>query len=178
MSRLAGLLEELRGDWSRPRQALHRGRSNPFLLSCELNHAPASQAELAALPTWVSSDVRDFWAVTRQATLFRDTQYGQWGVEILSPADAFTETRRFRRERAQDFRSGDLVIGRFFGDSDLLIVRCNETRADVGSVCVALPIDPRDEWPIVASSFTEFLERLIATEGDKYWELDHPNSEP
>jgi hypothetical protein len=65
-----------------------------------------------------------------------------------------------------------LVVGRFLGDSDLLVLRCDETAPDVGSTLIALPIDPRGDWPTVARSFREYLERLIAAEGDKYWEVD------
>jgi hypothetical protein len=136
-----------------------------------LDLEPANEEELAGLPAGVSPEVRAFWAVAREAALFKDAQYGQWGVQILSPAAAISKTERYRHQRARDFRSGDLVVGRFFGDSDLLVLRCDEASSDRGSILVALPLDLRSDWPVVARSFREYLEELIATEGDKYWEV-------
>jgi hypothetical protein len=82
MNEIVELLNELRRDWSRPRKAIHRGRPSPFLLVSTFDLRAANTEELAALPTGASSDIRDFWAMARAAELFRDAQYGQWGLQI------------------------------------------------------------------------------------------------
>jgi hypothetical protein len=170
MSRVVELLQELRREWSQPREAIHRGEPSPFPLACSFGPPISDEAEIESLPVRVSRDLRDIWHVAQRAELFKDKQYGQWGIEILSPTDAAVETERQRRERARDFHRSDLVVGRFFGDSDLLVLRCEERSADYGSIRVALPIDPRADWPTIASTFDQFLERLIEAQGDKYWE--------
>ena len=35
---------------------------------------------------------------------------------------------------------------------------------------VALPMDPRADWYAVGSSAAEFLERYLASDGEKFWE--------
>jgi hypothetical protein len=50
------------------------------------------------------------------------------------------------------------------------VLRCDNSDSDFGSVRVALPLDPRADWPQAAASFDEFLERLVTAQGDKYWE--------
>lgn len=39
-----------------------------------------------------------------------------------------------------------------------------------GRIAVALPLDPRTDWPRVAADVPEFLERFAGAEGAKYWE--------
>jgi len=121
----------------------------------------------------IPDDVRAFWLIARSASLFKDQQYGQWGIEILDPQGAIEETNRQILSRPQDFHAQDLVLATFLGDSDLLVISCEAGRAEFGSVLVARPLDPRQDWPLVAVSFADFLERVVGAEGDKYWELQY-----
>lgn len=168
MSAINELIYELKTRWGQPTVAVHRGERCPFLLTCNFASTPAE--ELTRLPIKIPDELREFWSTAREATLFKDQQYGQWGLEILAPTEALNETRRQVVARARDFQISDLVIGRFFGDSDLVIVACDESRPDFGAVTIALPIDKREAWPVVATTFKEFLEKLLEAEGDKYWE--------
>jgi hypothetical protein len=79
-------------------------------------------------------------------------------------------TEKFRAQRARDHAAGDLVVGRFLGDSDLLVVRCAPHAADYGRVVVALPLDPRGEWYEAAGSLEKFFERYEQAHGAKFWE--------
>lgn len=170
MSRVSELVQQLGHEWAEPREAIHRGERSPFLLACTFDPLSAGGADVESLSVPLANGIRDFWAVAQRADLFKDQQYGQWGIEILSPIDAAAETRRQLRERPHDFQPSDLVVGRFFGDSDLIVLRCDNSGSDFGSVRIALPLDPRADWPQVAESFDEFLERLMTAQGDKYWE--------
>ncbi len=121
---------------------------------------------------WVSacpSDLADFWTIASTARLFEDISYGQWGLEILDPQAAATATKKYQSRRHEDFLAGDLVIGKFLGDSDLLIIRCDPACSDFGSILVALPIDRRNEWYKVADSLSSFLDIFIKASGDKVW---------
>lgn len=87
-----------------------------------------------------------------------------------SPDKARLLTDKFREQRTRAYAAGDLVVGEFLGDSDLLIVRCDTTAADYGKVVVALPLDPRGEWYEVAESLGKFFEKYERAHGAKFWE--------
>ena len=63
-----------------------------------------------------------------------------------------------------DFEATDAVVGEFLGDTDVLVLEVN------GGVLVALPLDPRTDWPRVASTLSEFLTPYLQAAGEKYWE--------
>jgi hypothetical protein len=141
----------------------------PMTFACTFSEDAAVESEMAALDYDCPSNLREFWSKARTAKLFEDQQYGQWGLEILSPNQAADVTKRFRTQRVKDFIDGDLVIGQFLGDSDLLIIRCNAAESDFGSILVALPIDPRAGWYKVAESFAIFLDTYAKAGGEKFW---------
>lgn len=154
--------------WSSPKEAFHRGQRCPFLLSCSLDASPATFAEIAELD--VGRDLQDFWRISMGADLFKDEKYGQWGLKILSPSEVIVASDTERRESPGDLNESDFVIGEFYGDSDLLIIDSHRAEQGEYPVLVKLPIDARNEWPLVAESFSDFLERYVASQGDKYWE--------
>ena len=125
---------------------------------------------IKALIPGCPSDLIDLWRTTQSATLFQDVEYGQWGLDLLSPGRSVAATIDFRSKRTKDFLDGDCVVGVFLGDSDLLLVRCDPLQKDYGSVLVALPIDQRQEWYHVATSLSDFLAGYIAARGGKFWE--------
>jgi hypothetical protein len=168
MSNIRQTIDFLRREWAQPREAIHRGEKCPFLLACSFAEPIGGPLEF---PFRLPNDVLEFWHATRHAALFKDQQYGQWGVEMLEPTEALSETSRQVTARPRDFFDSDLVLARFFGDSDLVVLGCNPNQSDYGSVTIALPIDKRSDWPTVASSLGEFLSRLIEAQGDKYWEV-------
>ena len=110
------------------------------------------------------------WDRTSGLRLFEDVTYGQWGLIFWSPDRVITEQKKHIAQKREDFRPGDLIIGEFLGDSDLLVLRCDATAPDFGNVIIALPLDFREEWDIAANSLESFLSQLIAAQGDKFWE--------
>jgi hypothetical protein len=138
---------------------------NPFKVGCSLS-APASIAEVDACWTGgVPDELRRLWSISRSSFLFEDVEYGQWGLALLSPEDAATRTAGFRSARPDDAAPGDIVVGEFLGDLELLVVA-----ADGTGVLVALPLDPRGDWYRAAPSMADFLLRYRESQGDKYWE--------
>jgi hypothetical protein len=166
MSTVSETLAALERDWATPRPAHHRGEATAFLLTCTIDRGGAGAVADLATP----ADLTELWRETSEARLFEDKQYGQWGLVLLSPRAARDLTRSTLAARPADFRAGDLVVGEFLGDADLLVVRCDPSQTDFGRVLVAQPIDPRPDWPIAAPSFSRFLELYAAAEGDKFWE--------
>lgn len=114
--------------------------------------------------------IAHLWDETSGLCLFEDVNYGQWGLILWSPDRVITEQEKRIAQRKEDFRPGDLIIGEFLGDSDLLILRCDATAPDFGNVAIALPLDSREEWYVAANSLESFLSQYIAAQGDKFWE--------
>lgn len=141
----------------------------PMTFSCSFAPDAATRDELAALRCDCPSDLAEFWAVARTARLFEDQQYGQWGLEIVDPEHAADLTDRCQAKRGRDFSEGDLVVGKFLGDSDLLVIRCDSRATDFGSVLAAPPLDPRRDWYKVGESLASFLDNYIRSGGEKFW---------
>ncbi len=114
--------------------------------------------------------IRHLWNKTSGLRLFEDITYGQWGLILWSPAQVITEQEKRITQRKEDFRPGDLIVGEFLGDADLLVLRCDATSAEFGNVAIALPLDSREEWYIATHSLEGFLSQFIAAKGDKFWE--------
>ncbi|MGK3964542.1 SMI1/KNR4 family protein [Sorangium sp. So ce118] len=169
-------LTKLITEWSTPRHARHRGKATPFPLSCSIERPWCSvEQSFAALDLDIRmpADLEDFWHYAISARLFEDTEFGQWGLALLAPCDALARTRLFEGERPADYTVGDLIVGEFLGDSDLLLLRCDPDKADFGRALVALPIDPRRDWCDVAPSLSQFIERYALAQGDKFWSKDY-----
>lgn len=163
-------IRALQKNWLQPRQAVHHGEICPLMLACSFSEEAATIDEANSLALTLPEHVLEFWRVAAWGRLFEDRQYGQWGLQILGPAEALEETRQHRKQRPREFVDGDLIVGRFLGDSDMLVVRCGRSAPDFGKVLVATPLDPRREWYTVGSSFHEFLEQYVTASGEKYWE--------
>ncbi len=134
---------------------------------CYINAAAEGHKNLFNYP--LPSDIIDWWSLVKHAILFKDIEYGQWGLEIHSGEQSFRLTQNCLQERPFDFKLTDIVIGEFYGDSDLLLVSC-ETGEEYGSVWVVSPIEGREYWAKLANSFSQFLEKYIKMEGEKFWE--------
>lgn len=168
MASSIAVVQKLRVHWGSPRRATLRGNTSPFLLQCVFS-PPATEDKISSVPN-VPKALMEFWQQAEQADLFKDTQYGQWGIRILSPDDALKATLEYQGERASDAMASDLVIGTFYGDSDLVILRCDTACSDYGNVVIALPIDPRLDWDTVADDFATFIAKLTEEQGAKFWE--------
>lgn len=116
----------------------------------------------------VSGDVSAFWAAAREAYLFTDFEYRQWGLHLMSPGDSRKRTEYERGVNPERYRDGDVVLGEFLGDQELLVVAPLESGER--RILIALPLDPREGWYGVAPSLVEFLERFLSARGDKFWE--------
>jgi hypothetical protein len=167
---IAYLIELMKREGGRLAKPIPVEEMPDMTFSCTFSTDGITPDELAKILPHCPQDLADFWANARTAQLFEDEVYGQWGLEILDPEQAIDATREFYDDRGRDFAKGDLVVGRFLGDSDRLIIRSDPSSDDFGSVFIALPIDPRTEWYRVADSFGNFLDSFVKSGGDKYWE--------
>jgi hypothetical protein len=157
------IVANLRRDWSTARTACHHGERCPFVLRCTFTQ-PASRSPEAPRLQGMPDTLIDMWRRFETARLFEDEAFGQWGVELLSPVGVLDQTRSFNNERPVDAQPGDVVFGRFLGDTELLLMSGD------GRIHVTRPLDERSHWPTIANNLEEFLERLVDAEGAKYWE--------
>jgi hypothetical protein len=124
-----------------------------------------------ALNLKLPEDVLYLWEIASEVRLYDDVNYGQWGCILWSPSEIVARHRSAIAWRGPDsFRSGDLIIGEFRGDTDLVVLRCDPSQQDFESVVIALGMDPRDEWPCVASSIAEFVVAFLSHPVRKFWE--------
>ncbi len=110
------------------------------------------------------AEIDELWHATGGARLFEDPDYGQWGLVLLSAEASRDRTEVEFEARPADMAQGDIVIGEFVGDQELLVYS-----SDAG-VLVALPLDDRSDWFRAAPTLAEFLERYTAAQGEKFWE--------
>lgn len=163
---MTNVINHLREAWSTPRRTSESDPTTPdFDVVCSFSDGVAEQ-----LPSGLPPDLTEFWRTCESARLFEDRKYGQWGLVLLSPQESTEYSDVFRKRRVRDCLSGDRIVGKFLGDSDLLLVRCDLSSNDFGKVLVALPLDARDDWYVVAPSLTEFLNKYTEAEGNKFWE--------
>jgi len=142
---------------------------NPFNLACRIDPgASAEEIRLAWPRGEVDKDLSDLWTATREAWLFVDVEYGQWGLHLLTAKACADQTAAQRAQRPDDFAADDIVFGEFLGDSELLV--CASRELDDRRYLIALPLDPRSDWPAAGSSVSAVLDRYLASEGEKYWE--------
>jgi len=117
------------------------------------------------------ADLRALWSETCGLVLFEDITFGQWGLVVWSPDTTCTRhLRKVLQRKPGAFLPGDLVIGEFLGDSDLVVIRCDPSEPDVGSVMVAPPGYTHADWYRPAQSLTEFLGKFLQSNGGKFWE--------
>ena len=116
------------------------------------------------------SAIIHLWDRTSSLRLFEDITYGQWGLIFWSANQVITEQEKRIAQRKEDFYPGDLIIGEFLGDADLLVLRCDPTSPDFGNTIIALPLDSREEWYLAANSLESFLSQFLAAKGEKFWE--------
>lgn len=166
------LISAIQESWGHEATVSHWGVQLPFKLKCLFTSGidrSISPQELNKLP----NDFREFLVVSNGAFLFRDEQYGQWGLELFDLLTSIEETNLFQQEREKDKQEGDRIIGRFLGDSDCLLLRCDSTASDFGYVIIVNAIDTRSDWYIASTSFYDFLQKFAENQGAKYWE-SHP----
>lgn len=132
--------------------------------------ARSSKAIEIRLDISLPEDLQELWQKSSGLRLFEDKTYGQSGLIIWSPQKVLEQQQVLKRN-SDDFQSGDLIIGEFLGDSDLLIVRCDQDSDDFGQVIISLPIDQRSDWYYLPYLLPEFLQKFINSQGEKFWEV-------
>jgi hypothetical protein len=119
----------------------------------------------------VDEGLMEFWRMHESAELFKDKVYGQWGLRILTPSASRKITQDELIERPREMLSTDLVFAEFLGDSEQLLMDLAFNNPTRKPIYVKLPLDRRYDWPKIADSFEEFLEKYHTANGEKFWEF-------
>jgi len=148
------------------------GPTTAFRLEHRLDVGATESDIVSGWPGGVPDELPDLWRAAREAWLFRDVDYGQWGLHLLDPETAAVRTEQEMLLRPAVLVAGDVVIGEFLGDSEFVVMT-----ADAG-ILIALPLDARAGWPQAAAGLGEFLATFVRQGGEKYWEaLPSPSVE-
>lgn len=170
MKLLNEALRKIETLWSKePKHAVHRGEKTFFQFRCILNNG-ISPDRFGDIDLQLPTEFKEFLLVSNGADLFKDEEYGQWGARIFSIDELQSSNKYYRELRPKDFTKGDLIIGEFYGDSDLLLLRCDPESKDYGAVLIALPFDNRSDW-YCSVNFENFITDYVNYEGDKFWEI-------
>jgi hypothetical protein len=113
-------------------------------------------------------DLLLWWSKVEKAKLFLDIDHAQWGLQIFSAENSFIKTNEYLIDRIEDARANDVIIGSFYGDSELLLLSCNFD--DYGCTYIVDSYYGRNDWDKASSSFYEFISYYISQEGEKYWQ--------
>lgn len=170
--RIGRIVEQSRAAGASKRAIVHGGKTLEYVLrSAVLPPSPWSRRELEeGLGVLLPDDVVALWGTSSGLRLFEDVTHGQWGLIVWGPSEVVPRGRVEVGGREEDFRQGDLVVGEFLGDLDFVVLRCDPKAKDFGSVLIALEMDPREDWPCVGASLSEFIEKFLSSDGAKYWE--------
>ena len=120
----------------------------------------------------IPPDLVSLWNVCGGLTLYEDNMHFQWGLIVRAPPDP--ELFDLNKEYLEDVREcaqpGDLIFGRFRGDRERPLIRCDKSATDYGSIMIVDEMDIRPDWYKAAGSLEEFLVGFMDAHGEKYWE--------
>lgn len=155
------IIEKAKEKWSVAMKVSHRGIISDYKYISVFNDG--IDVSNLVLP----KELLAFYSFSNGTILFKDVEYSQWGLKIY-PCSQLTELNERIKNYRTDLFETDLIIGEFYGDSDLVILSLEEH--NYGQVIICTPIDERKDWYFLKMNFEEFLEKYIESEGDKFWE--------
>lgn len=118
-------------------------------------------------------DLIEFWShISDGAILYFDQKYGQWGYRIYSSLELVDQQEQWKHLFGDVWGSNFVAIGEVIDDVHPIIAKTDELSMDnLGcSLYEGNPLDPIKYWARMASSFHEWLDRLITAQGAKYWD--------
>lgn len=110
---------------------------------------------------------REFLKISNGATLFKDIKYGQWGCNILSLDELISVTNTVR-SWGYELRAEWLVFATWLGDCDVIAFDLSKTK-DEDYVIDGEQGIPTKNWVTIKGGFSKWLDRLIVSQGAKYW---------
>lgn len=121
----------------------------------------------------IPDELAMLWGECSGLVLYEETTYNQGGLVVLSPLEAAGKTRMYFCDREEDTRTGDLIIGRFWGDPRLVLIRSDKSADDYGAIMIVAAMDERSDWYVPELSLESFLVHYMDAHGDDYWDVHY-----
>ncbi len=104
--------------------------------------------------------------------MYYDEKYGQWGFQIYSIEEIHAKQDVWKKHLGIDLKGNYVAFAEMRGESHVLLFDLNQPSSDKESFAVVEgnPLDDIEDWPRISRSFNEWLDHLITSQGDKYWE--------
>lgn len=117
----------------------------------------------------------ELWSACGGMRLFCDNLWCPGGLIVCAPTDdSLHRVNADYLDRKSDrMWPGDFIVAEFRSDLELVLMRCDKTAPDFGSIVVVTEMGPREEWYKAALSLEEFLTRFMDAKGAKYWEYHY-----
>jgi hypothetical protein len=155
------LIDKLKTIWGTPKYGFHNGVKTPIKLICEFQEGIHIPKDIYP-PEFI-----DFLSNSNGAELFKDSEFGQWGLKIFSLDELKLQNDEIKVWR-DDLSESDLIIGYFLGDSDLVVLSLS--KEDFGDITICTPMELKEDWHHLNMNFEEFLQKYSKGDGDKFWE--------
>ncbi len=111
----------------------------------------------------------DFLKIANGATLFKDTQYGQWGCKILGLEELIT-TNELIKSYGVEIQDSWLIFATWYGDGDILVFDLEKyANKESNYILDGDQGYSSDNWNYIHGGFDKWLDRLIVSQGAKYW---------
>lgn len=133
---------------------------------------PWSQQELErTLGFEIPNQLAQLWDLCGGMMLYGDDLWCPGGLVICAPCveELFRLNSDYQDRKSDSTAPGDLIIGEFRSDLELVLIRCDRNNTDCGSILIVAEMEPRPDWKRVAFSIEEFLIKYMDAHGEKYW---------
>lgn len=110
--------------------------------------------------------------ISNGCLLYYDILYGQWGFKIFSFEELPGKQKLWKERLGLDRQDRFIAFAEMRGESHMLLFDITKPSSDLTSFAIleGNPIDTIEDWPVVSRSFHEWIDHLITSQGDKYWE--------
>jgi hypothetical protein len=134
---------------------------------------PASDKEIQQFE--VENDIKlpknfiEFLKISNGATIFKDIKCGQWGCNILGLHELISLTCEVKK-RGYNLSDKWLVFATWLGDGDMLVFDLE--KYNTGERNYIIDGDQgyqADDWEYINGDFSKWIDRLIVSQGAKYW---------
>lgn len=114
-------------------------------------------------------DYKAFLKISNGATLFKDVEYGQWGCQILALDQLIVATQDLRNY-GQDLTEASIVFATWLGDGDTLLFDLRKYQNEGKNYIIDGDAGYNfEEWEYIKGNFGKWIDRLIVSQGAKYW---------
>ncbi|MDF2858683.1 MAG: hypothetical protein K0Q87_4534 [Neobacillus sp.] len=134
---------------------------------------PASIEEIQAFERendiLLPKEYKEFLLINNGSVMFKDIKYGQWGCKILGLQEILPATNELRKY-GTDIGKSFIVFATWLGDGDVLLFDLDKYQTKGKNYIIDGDQGYGvEEWESLKGDFAKWLDRLIVSQGSKYW---------